>query len=89
MASAGGPRRGRLPDRRGGQRPAGRPERVRHEGLAANPEEDGGEVGHLTSGSVSYRFTPRKGAIFNHQAIIMNDFNLLSSRADLKLAFCC
>lgn len=47
MASAGGPRRGRLPDRSGGQRSAGRPDGGRHEGLAQNPEEDGREVGHL------------------------------------------
>lgn len=53
MASAGGPRRGRLPDRSGGQRPAGRPDRGRHEGLAQDSEEDGREVGHLDSESGS------------------------------------
>lgn len=49
VASAGGPRRGRLPDRGGGQRPAGRPDRGRHEGLAQDPEEDGREVGQRLS----------------------------------------
>lgn len=47
VASAGGSRRGRLPDRSGGQRPAGWPDRGRHEGLAQDLKEDGREVGHL------------------------------------------
>ena len=47
VAPAGGSRRGRLPDRSGRQRPAGRPDRSRHEGLAQDLKEDGREVGHL------------------------------------------
>ncbi len=46
VASAGRPRRGRLPDRSGRQRPAGRSDRSRHEGVAEDVEEDGREVGH-------------------------------------------
>jgi len=53
VAPAGGPRRGRLPDRSGGQRPAGRPDGGRHEGLAQDLEEDGGEVGVAFKGLTS------------------------------------
>lgn len=41
VEAAGGPRRGRVSDRRGGQRPAGGPVRGRHESLSQNSPQDG------------------------------------------------
>lgn len=41
VEAAGGPRRGRVSDRRGGQRPAGGPVGGRHESLSQNPPQDG------------------------------------------------
>lgn len=45
VASAGRPRRGRVPDRSGRQRAPGGTDGGRHEGVAQDPEEDGREVG--------------------------------------------